>query len=589
MKGILPYGTDETTLKLSANLGETVMFKAFYSGVAGNTYKYRWEMAYFGSTTYVVLEDYSDDRIVSETNPDIVFSFVPQISKFILRCTVVPLNTGTGVMEDILSKVGIYPVYELGLTDLLDVKQSDNWDLGTAKGMCVHAGMMVLWGVHGVEKTLFISDGGDVTYFPFPNNVFTFPDEILKVVSFSGSLLIFTPRKLYYVEGTDLAEMWGPYVLMDNVDFTVEDMSYILAVNSGLLVRMNGMLYILARSTYTGKIGDAKMINISVPILDILFDFPKFIRMLSDRLYKFDISWGEHTKVEQYDFVNYVDNGKIKNIFRFVIHETLRGVFKRYQLDVIAVYDSFNGLWTMETACFPYTGLIASGAGLYSSYVKIGAAYTDVYLEKLAFSATWCTDVYNSMFYGDAANDHVDSGIEAMYQTFPATPEHMVRLLRVVDGDTIEVEGEPLTNYVKFKVRFNYINTPESTTSIEPYGVEASQFLKAFFDAKGSANMYVYLDFDSNVDLPRSDKYGRCLAWVYEAVTSMVGGYHWERGKLLQTLMAENGFIKSYYDFGQADHVAEVEAAVEVAKVNQVGLYATVPTRGAVLYSYPSK
>jgi len=571
VKGVLPYASDELTLKLSANLGETLVFKTYYTGVSGASYKYKWEMAYFGSTTYTVLEDYSDDRIVTEDLPTIKLSFIPSVSKFILRCTIVPLNASTGEMEDILAKVAIYPVYELGITELLDVKQSDNWDLGTAKGMCEHAGMMVLWGVKGVEKTIFISDGGDVEYFPFPNNTYTVPEEILKVVSFSGSILIFTARKLYYIEGTKLFEMYGPYTLMDNVDFEPDDIACIMPVNTGLLVRMNGMLYILARNSYTGKIGDSKMVNISVPILDILFDFPKFIHLLSDRLYKFDVTWGETTRIVQYDFVNVVVSGKIKNIFRFAVYEELDGVLKRFQIDVIGVYDTYSGIWTFETASFPYTGIIDSGSSLYSSYVKIGADVIDVYIEQLLFKSTECVDTYNSMFYGDAVNDHSDTGVEEYYQTLSASS--LYRIKRVVDGDTVILEGGFGEATRDITVRFNFINTPESTTEVQPYGVEASSFLKTLLPV-GSL---VIVDFDSNTSLTRSDRYGRMLGWLFTTRTDD-GAYF--KDQLIQTLVAERGYVQSYYDYGCVDHTAVVEAAVATAITSKLGLYANLMPDG---------
>lgn len=554
VKGVLPYAPDENTLKLSANLGESIIFKAFYSGVSGSTYKYKWEMAYYGSNTYTTLQDYSDDHIVSEDSPEVSITVKPEISKFILRCTIVPLENG--VMQDILAKVAIYPVYELGLTDLIDVKQSDLWDLGTAKGMTEHAGKMVLWGIKGVEKTIFISDGPDATYFPFPNNTFTFPDVILKVVSFSGSLLIFTSRKLYYVEGTDLSEMYGPYILMDNVDFAEDDMAYILPVNSGLLVRMNGMLHILARNSYTGKIGDSKMVNISVPILDILFDFPAFIRLLSDRLYKFDVTWGETTSVTQYDFTSVVVNGKIKNIFRFVVHETLNNQLKRFQIDVIMVYDTFSGIWTIETASFPYNGIIESGASLYSAYAKVGAEYVDIYLQKLEFSGQDCVDTYNSMFYGDAVNDDATGDREDALNALPETGSDVVTAH--VDGDTLYLE-------TLGKVRLLYVNTPESTISVEPYGVESSNFIKALLPVGTT----VYYEFEPNSS--RTDAYDRALVWL------RIGG---PDGTLVQVSIAERGYVKSYYDFGASKYVTEVEVAVRQAVESGLGLYANLQPDG---------
>lgn len=554
VKGILPYAQDENTLKLSANLGETLVFKLYYDYLTGVTYKAKWEMAYFGSNQWTVLQDYTADPGVSE-GADIKISIKPEYSKFTLRCTVAPVDSGTGEVDELIAKVGIYPVYEMGLTDLIAITAQDNFDLGTAKGIASHGGMMALWGVRGAERTVFLSDGPDATYFPFPHNIFSVPDEILKVVSFSGSLLIFTARKLYYVEGNQLEEMWGPYTLLDNVDFTAEDMECVLGVNSGLLVRLNGQIQVLARNQYTGKIGDTRLVNLSVPVNDILFDFRKFIKLLSDRLYKFDVSWGETTKVVEYDFVNWVDSGDVKNMFRYVVYED-GDDFVRYQIDVVMVYNSYSGQWTIETLSLPYNGAVNSGSSLYTSYVKVGAEDTEIYLQQLETSSTDPTDTYNTMFYGDAYNDHANSDREAYINALPSEGEDSVSY--VVDGDTLYLD-------VLGKVRLHYINTPESTTSVEPYGVEASNYLKSLL-TEGTP---VYYEFDSIGD--RLDRYDRALVWLRLTDAS---------GDLVQVLVAQQGYVKSYYDFGASKYTTDVEAAVNQAVADKIGLYTNLYPNG---------
>jgi len=81
------------------------------------------------------------------------------------------------------------------------------------------------------------------------------------------------------------------------------------------------------------------------------------------------------------------------------------------------------------------------------------------------------------------------------------------KVLRTVDGDTIEVEqdGKPV------KVRLIGVDTPETvhpSKPVEAYGKEASKFTSNLL--KGES---VYLEFDKN----NTDKYGRRLAYVYRA------------------------------------------------------------------------
>ncbi|AMV24005.1 Thermonuclease precursor [Gemmata sp. SH-PL17] len=80
------------------------------------------------------------------------------------------------------------------------------------------------------------------------------------------------------------------------------------------------------------------------------------------------------------------------------------------------------------------------------------------------------------------------------------------KVLRTIDGDTIEVEkdGKPV------KVRLIGVDTPETvhpSKPVEQYGKEASRFTSNLL--KGES---VYLELDA-----KPDKYGRALAFVYRA------------------------------------------------------------------------
>jgi micrococcal nuclease len=81
----------------------------------------------------------------------------------------------------------------------------------------------------------------------------------------------------------------------------------------------------------------------------------------------------------------------------------------------------------------------------------------------------------------------------------------MVEVLRVVDGDTIEV----LYNGKKEDVRLIGVDTPETvhpSKPVQPYGPEASAFTKAQLTGKR-----VGLEFD----VEQRDRYGRLLAYVW--------------------------------------------------------------------------
>ncbi|MBX5476188.1 MAG: thermonuclease family protein [Clostridia bacterium] len=79
-------------------------------------------------------------------------------------------------------------------------------------------------------------------------------------------------------------------------------------------------------------------------------------------------------------------------------------------------------------------------------------------------------------------------------------------VVRVVDGDTIDVAYLAGATLPARRIRFIGVNTPESTIRHEPYGKEASAFTKRQLQGKT-----VWLE----KDVSEVDKYGRALRYVW--------------------------------------------------------------------------
>ncbi len=97
----------------------------------------------------------------------------------------------------------------------------------------------------------------------------------------------------------------------------------------------------------------------------------------------------------------------------------------------------------------------------------------------------------------------------------------LVRVVRVIDGDTIQVccvFGD------RVKVRYIGVDTPEThhpMRGVEPYGMEASEANRKLVDGKK-----VTLDFD----VQQFDKYGRILAYIYLEDGTFVNAWLVEHG-----------------------------------------------------------
>ncbi|MFV0499188.1 MAG: thermonuclease family protein [Bacilli bacterium] len=113
-----------------------------------------------------------------------------------------------------------------------------------------------------------------------------------------------------------------------------------------------------------------------------------------------------------------------------------------------------------------------------------------------------------------------------------------VTLSKCVDGDTawFNIDG------VATKVRFLYIDTPESTNTVEPYGKEASNFTCSMLSNASE----IRLEYDGD----KKDKYNRILAWI------------WADDILIQEEIAKNGYVEKFYDYGNYKYEKRVSKAV---------------------------
>jgi endonuclease YncB( thermonuclease family) len=133
---------------------------------------------------------------------------------------------------------------------------------------------------------------------------------------------------------------------------------------------------------------------------------------------------------------------------------------------------------------------------------------------------------------------------------FTLNKKYTATLAKCTDGDTANFK----INGKIYKTRFLFIDTPESTTQVEPFGKEASNFTcNALKKAKK-----IILETDGK-DV--YDKYDRLLAWV------------WLDGKLHQENITKAGLVEGYYDYGTYKYEQKVRSAMSFAQKNKKGIY----------------
>lgn len=121
-----------------------------------------------------------------------------------------------------------------------------------------------------------------------------------------------------------------------------------------------------------------------------------------------------------------------------------------------------------------------------------------------------------------------------------------VKLIKCIDGDTAKFTEVGTT-------RFLYIDTPESTTTVEPYGKEASAYTCNLL----KNSKVIQLQYDG----PKKDKYDRTLAWV------------WVDSKLIQKEIIKKGYVEKFYDYGDYLYESELKSIQAIAQKQNVGIW----------------
>ncbi|MFB7139984.1 thermonuclease family protein [Gottfriedia sp. NPDC056225] len=121
-----------------------------------------------------------------------------------------------------------------------------------------------------------------------------------------------------------------------------------------------------------------------------------------------------------------------------------------------------------------------------------------------------------------------------------------VELVKCIDGDTARFTTVGTT-------RFLYIDTPESTRTIEPFGKEASAYTCNLLENAKT----IELEYDG----PKKDKYNRTLAWV------------WIDGRLIQKEIIKKGYVEKFYDYGDYSYESELRSLQATAQKRGVGLW----------------
>lgn len=165
------------------------------------------------------------------------------------------------------------------------------------------------------------------------------------------------------------------------------------------------------------------------------------------------------------------------------------------------------------------------------------------------------------------ANSRSTSSLTLPNISVEPSPSEIIKVTRVIDGDTIEIEPSASSGQkVRERVRYLGIDTPETVDPRKPvqcFGVEASKKNRELVEGKA-----VRLE----KDITDKDKYGRLLRYVYVDPSVSSG-----QVLFVNLELVKQGFAFSYTYPPDVKHQTEILEAEKEAREANRGLWQACP------------
>lgn len=162
----------------------------------------------------------------------------------------------------------------------------------------------------------------------------------------------------------------------------------------------------------------------------------------------------------------------------------------------------------------------------------------------------------NDNYYNNYNNSNDNTNPENAYNTDAFTT---ATVKRVVDGDTIVV----IIDNAEYKLRLIGVNSPESTTKIEEYGKEASDYTNKKLTGKT-----VYLE----KDVSETDKYGRLLRYVWLEIPTQISETEIKE-KMFNAILVLNGYAQAATYPPDVKYASYFNTFSNTARTNNIGLW----------------
>lgn len=519
--GAVMYQADDVTKPVfSPKITETVKIHVTYQYPVGtDTIKVKVEYldlnrvdpdGIIEDSDWIVLEDWTKSFKAGE---DFYYDYTPTLANTALRFTM-------RIGDQDTTQIPYWIRVRCDQTLYSNV-EAKTFDLSTCKGMTNWQGCVGVYGVDTAPETIFFSDVGDPSYFPFPYNVLTFDNEVLAVHNYLDYLLVITVDSIWLVSPGTLISTSIQKRILANIHIPEIDAINLVVLKDQIFFKTDTQFYVLKPNKYTSDATDLKNYTNSTALANYTADFQVATVDLLNKVYK--SVWQQYTKEakEQVRFDDF-DVLDTRSVVRdeevhyiYTIEPKLSNGMVLEHLNLHLVYNTMTRSWRLffkaiGTADANYNPVLYRNkqSGVFyeffahsyeeGSYLHVSKQTYDVVSDDLVYDGWNLVRHFDNFGYLDTGNVSIDD-------TF-------TKRFREVQFNLLNLEPTMIDFHVDFKVdgqeriaATNY-NIQHITDINDPdYG-------KIFITPVESANMFLYGSTDLGDEVQEPDHWALDLS-----------------------------------------------------------------------------
>ena len=453
--GALFYRTDDSRKPVfMPKIGKPMLTRVYYTYPSTETeIQVKIEVIDLTRTNsdWEVLEDFSIK--VKGGNP-IEYTYTPVYQQSIMRIT---LREGSNQATETTLPITI----SCGESTYENL-EGKTFDLSTCKGMISWQGCVGVYGVDNALDTIFFSDVEDPGYFPFPNNIASFDNEILAVHNYLDYLLVITVDSIWLMSpGKSIAASTQKRIL-SNIHIPEIDAINLVVLKDEIFFKTDTQFYVLKPNKYTSNATDLKNYVNSTAIANYTMDFQVETVKLLNEVYRNiwqELTISEKKQIRFVDFdvldtVSLVKDSEVHYIY--TIKPILTDGITLDKLNLHLVYNTVTRSWRMYFMAVGgsdtyYSPLLYRNkqSGAYYEFFPhakhdntsslVIAARTNETADDNVSDGSWnLTTGYNNYTYLDTGNVAID--------------DTSTKRFREVQFNLMNIEHTMLNFFVDFKV-----------------------------------------------------------------------------------------------------------------------------------------